>query len=152
MHFTIITPSLNYVRFLGECLDSVAGQIKGTDAVQSEIEIEHIVIDGGSTDESAEVASRFPHVKWIQESDDGMSDAINKGFGRAKGEWVMWLNADDRLKPGALEKMLDELERSNADVVYGDWDFIDEKGFFSRHVTAPRWSLFVHVHHHCFIG
>lgn len=153
MRFTIITPSLNYGRFLGDCLDSVAKQLDEERSGRSRsFEIEHFVIDGGSTDDSAQVASQFPHVKWIQESDDGMSDAINKGFGRAKGEWVMWLNADDRLKPGALEKMLDELERSNADVVYGDWDFIDEKGFFSRHVTAPRWSLFVHVHHHCFIG
>jgi hypothetical protein len=64
----------------------------------------------------------------------------------------MWLNADDRLKPGSLEKMVAELEKSDADVVYGDWDFIDVKGDFLRHVTTPRWSLFVHVHHHCFIG
>jgi glycosyltransferase involved in cell wall biosynthesis len=153
MRFTIITPSLNYGRFLGDCLDSVAKQLDEVRAGRSRsFEIEHFVIDGGSTDDSAQVASRFPHVKWIQESDDGMSDAINKGFDKATGEWVMWLNADDRLKPGALAKMLDDLERSNADVVYGDWDFIDEKGVFSRHVTAPRWSLFVHVHHHCFIG
>ena len=153
MRFTIITPSLNYGHFIGECLESVAGQVDDSKAEKiCGIEIEHFVIDGGSTDDSAQVASRFPHVKWIQESDDGMSDAINKGFDKATGEWVMWLNADDRLKPGALAKMLDDLERSNADVVYGDWDFIDEKGVFSRHVTAPRWSLFVHVHHHCFIG
>ena len=142
--FTIITASLNHGRFLGDCLESVARQ--------SGVSLEHFVIDGGSTDDSAEVAAKFPHATWIQEADEGMSDAINKGFDRAKGEWVMWLNADDRLKPGSLEKMVAELDKTNADVVYGDWDFIDEKGVFSRHVTAPRWSLFVHVHHHCFIG
>jgi len=142
--FTIITASLNHGRFLGDCLESVARQ--------SGVSLEHFVIDGGSTDDSAEVAAKFPHATWIQEADEGMSDAINKGFDRAKGEWVMWLNADDRLKPGALEKMVAELDKSNADVVYGDWDFTDEKGGFLRHVTAPRWSLFVHVHHHCFIG
>jgi hypothetical protein len=65
---------------------------------------------------------------------------------------VMWLNADDRLKPGALAKMLVLLERSTADVVYGDWDFIDDAGNFLRHVKAPKWSRFVHLHHHCFIG
>jgi glycosyltransferase involved in cell wall biosynthesis len=153
MRFTIITPSLNYGHFLGDCLESVAGQVDDSKAEKiCGIEIEHFVIDGGSTDDSAQVASRFPHATWIQEADEGMSDAINKGFDKATGEWVMWLNADDRLKPGALAKMLDEFEKTNADVVYGDWDFIDEKGGFLRHMIAPRWSLFVHVHHHCFIG
>ena len=144
MHFTIITPSLNYGRFLPDCLASVAAQ-KG-------VTFEHLVIDGGSTDDSAEVVARFPHALWTQEADKGMSDAINKGFDRAQGDWVMWLNADDRLKPGALVTMLSLLEKSNADVVYGDWDFINKEGDFLRHVTAPKWSRFVHVHHHCFIG
>lgn len=153
MRFTIITPSLNYGRYLGRCLDSVAKQLDvARERSSRSLEIEHLVIDGGSTDDSAEVTARFPHATWIQEADEGMSDAINKGFDRATGEWVMWLNADDRLKPGALLKMLDELDRSNADVVYGDWDFVNESGVFLRHVRAPRWSLFVHVHHHCIIG
>jgi len=153
MRFTIITPSLNYGRYLGECLDSVAKQLEDAQSGKSlNFEIEHFVIDGGSTDNSMEVAAKFPHATWIQEADEGMSDAINKGFDRATGDWVMWLNADDRLKPWALAKMMDKLAKSQADVVYGDWDFVDEKGHFMRHVKAPRWSSFVHVHHHCFIG
>lgn len=144
MNFTIVTPSLNYGNFLVDCLSSVAEQTGVT--------LEHLVIDGGSTDESAEVAARFPHARWSQEADHGMSDAINKGFDRAKGEWVMWLNVDDRLKPGALVEMLNFLEKSKADVVYGDWNFIDEAGNFTRHVTSPRWSVFVNTHHHCFVG
>jgi glycosyltransferase involved in cell wall biosynthesis len=144
MQFTIVTPSLDYGRYLGECLDSVAGQ-RG-------VTLEHLVIDGGSTDDSAAVAARFPHSTWIQEPDDGMSDAINKGFDRAKGDWLMWLNADDRLKPGALAAMLPLLEKSTAEVVYGDWDFINEAGIFQRHMRTPKWSGFVHVHHHCIIA
>jgi glycosyltransferase involved in cell wall biosynthesis len=144
MDFTIITPSQNYGRFLGDCLASVAAQ--------EGVSLEHLVIDGGSTDDSAEVAAKFPHATWIQEADEGMSDAINKGFDKATGEWVMWMNADDRLKLGSLEKMVAVPDKTNADVVYGNWDFINEKGGISRHVIAPRWSLFVHVHHHCFIG
>ncbi|MEI6177370.1 MAG: glycosyltransferase family 2 protein [Verrucomicrobiota bacterium] len=151
MHITIITPNLNYGRFLGDCLESVAKQIREHETSPS-VTLEHLLIDGGSTDESSKVASEFPHVTWIQEPDTGMSDAINKGFDRAKGDWVMWLNADDRLKPGALAEMIDFLEKSSADVVYGDWDFVDDKGIFQRHVTAPKWSRFVHVHHHCYIG
>jgi glycosyltransferase involved in cell wall biosynthesis len=144
MHFTIITPSLNYGRFLGDCLESVAAQ--------QGVTLEHLVIDGGSTDNSTEVAAGFPHVSWSSGPDRGMSDAINKGFDRAKGDWVMWLNADDRLKPGALAAMLPLLEISSADVVYGDWDFVNEAGAFRRHVISPKWSRFVHVHHHCFVG
>ncbi len=144
MDITIITPSLNYGRFLGDCLESVASQ--------QGVNLEHLVIDGGSSDDSAEVAVRFPHATWLQEPDEGMSDAINKGFDRATGKWVMWLNADDRLKPGALAAMLPLLEKSDADVVYGDWDFINETGEHMRHITAPKWSRFVHIHHHCFVG
>jgi glycosyltransferase involved in cell wall biosynthesis len=183
MNFTIITPSLNYGRFLGDCLESVAAQMEaskerrnpsadahvdplrgakhcelnlhgqgGSETASPCVSLEHLVIDGGSTDESARVAAGFPGVTWIQESDQGMSDAINKGFDRATGDWVMWLNADDRLKPGALARMIQYLGKSDADVVYGDWDFVDESGKFMRHVTSPKWSMFVHVHHHCFVG
>ena len=161
MHLTLITPSLNYGRFLGDCLESVARQADDISASEDPragrqrslgITLEHLIIDGGSTDDSAEVAARFPHATWLQEPDGGMSDAINKGFERAKGEWVMWLNADDRLKPGALEAILPLLENCAADVVYGDWDFVDEGGSFLRHVKSLPWSRFVHVHHHCFIG
>ncbi len=144
MDFTIITPSLNYGRFIGECLESVA--------TQEGVSFEHLVIDGGSTDESADVAARFPNANWTQEPDKGMSDAINKGFDRAKGDWVMWLNADDRLKAGAMATMLPLLKASDADVVYGDWDFVDESGDFLRRMTSPRWSKFVHIHHHCFVA
>jgi glycosyltransferase involved in cell wall biosynthesis len=143
MDFTIITPSLNYGHFLDDCLSSVAGQ--------TDVTFEHLVFDAGSTDDSAEVAARFPHVRWMQEPDKGMSDAINKGFERAQGDWVIWLNADDRLKPGALAQMLAALKESSADVVYGDYDFIDESGGLIRRMKVPRWSAFVHIHHHCYV-
>ena len=142
--FTIITPSFNYGCYLHDCLASVAGQVG--------LNLEHLVYDGGSTDDSREVAARFPHARWIEEADRGMSDAINKGFAQAKGKWVMWLNADDRLLPGALQEVLRVLNQSDADLVYGDWNFINENGSHLRRVKCPRWSMFVHVHHHCYIG
>ncbi len=143
MDFTIITPNLNYGRFLSDCLSSVANQ--------SGVTLEHLVFDGGSTDESAAVAATYPSIIWSQEKDAGMSAAINKGFGRAQGDWVIWLNADDRLKPGALAEILIELKKSNADVVYGDYDFINESGNLIRQMKVPRWSAFVHIHHHCYV-
>lgn len=144
MDFTIITPNRNYGRFLDDCLGSVA--------TQEGVELEHLVMDGGSTDDSHERVKAHPHARWIAEEDSGMSQAINRGFDRARGEWVMWLNADDRLKPGALAEMKKALSVCDEDVVYGDFDFIDEGGRFLRSVKLPGWSRFVHVHHHCYIG
>ena len=144
MDFTVITPNLNHGRFISECLESVAGQ--------EGVSVEHLVVDGGSTDDSAAIAARFPRVDWSQGPDKGMSDAINKGFERARGEWVMWLNADDRLQPGALAKIKDAAARSSADIIYGNYDFVNEAGTFLRSVQVPSWSPFVHVHHCCYIG
>lgn len=144
MDFTIITPSFNYGKFLGDCLASVAAQ--------SGVTFEHLVFDAGSSDNSAAVAADFPHIRWLQETDRGMSHAINKGFDGAQGDWVMWLNADDRLKPGALAGILEYMKTATADVVYGDWDFIDEGGKFLRHVKSLKWSQFINVHHHCYVG
>lgn len=144
MDFTIITPSYNYGRFLEDCLESVASQ--------QGVTYEHLVLDAGSTDNTAEIAARFPGISWKQEPDSGMSQAINRGFDRAKGEWVMWLNADDRLKPGILASLIDRLRSTDADVVYGDFDFIKESGSLIRHVRLPRWSPFIHIHHHCYVG
>ena len=143
MDFTIITPSLNYGRFLGDCLQSVA--------CQNDVTLEHLVFDAGSIDHSAEVAARFPHICWTREPDSGMSNAINKGFDKAVGDWVIWLNADDRLKPDSLAKMLIALKKTDSDVVYGNYDFIDISGGFTRHMRVPIWSKFVHIHHHCYV-
>lgn len=144
MDFTIITANRNYGRFLGDCLASVASQVG--------VKLEHLVLDAGSTDESREVAAGFPEVTWVDSDDAGMSEAINRGFDLARGRWVMWLNADDRLKSGALAAILQRLGGTPADVVYGDFDFIDEAGDFLRSVRLPGWSPFVHIHHHCYIG
>lgn len=115
--FTIITPNLNGAAFLRDCLASVAGQ--------HGVELDHWVIDGGSTDCSEAVVREFAAVKWLQELDEGMADAINKGFDRAKGEWVMWLNSDDYLLPGALARVQAFAEmHPEADVIHGDCRFV----------------------------
>lgn len=144
MDFTIITPNFNYGIFLDDCLRSVADQ--------NSVTFEHLVYDAGSTDMSADVASRFPHVSWISETDGGMSEAINKGFDQAKGDWVMWLNADDRLIPGVLSSLLSYLKSCDDDIVYGKWNFITNDGSFLRHVKSLEWSAFINIHHHCFVA
>lgn len=121
MKVSIVTPSFQQGHFLAECIEGVMAQ-KG-------VEVEHLVVDAGSTDETLEVLKRYPHLKWTSEPDDGMSDGINKGFRRATGDWVMWLNCDDYLLPGALEKVAEAARKHpEADVLHGDCIFVTEEG------------------------
>jgi glycosyltransferase involved in cell wall biosynthesis len=143
--FTIVTPSLGYGRFIGDCLASVAGQ--------EGVTLEHRVIDAGSTDGTAEVVARFPHATFVQEPDGGMSEGINKGFRAARGTWVMWLNADDRLKPGALAAVkAHAATRPASDVIYGGWDFVREDGGFEKRMTVFPFRCRMLSHLGCYIG
>jgi glycosyltransferase involved in cell wall biosynthesis len=145
MDFTIVTASYNYGRYIGECLDSVAAQEGAT--------LEHLVMDAGSKDDTAEVVARYPHATFFQEPDKGMCDGINKGFLRAKGEWVIWLNADDRLKPGALAAVKDFAEKHpEADVIFGAWDFVDADGKFERRMSLFPFRRLMLAHLGCYIG
>jgi glycosyltransferase involved in cell wall biosynthesis len=119
MTFSIITPSFNQGRFLPQCIESVLAQ--------EGIDFEHIVTDAGSTDETLEVLQRYPHLQWTSEPDAGMSDGINKGFRKASGDWVMWLNCDDYLLPEALAKVKAfALAHPDADIIHGDCVFVKE--------------------------
>jgi glycosyltransferase involved in cell wall biosynthesis len=143
--FTIVTASYDYGHYIGECLQSVADQ-KG-------VTFEHLIMDAGSKDATAEMVSRFPHAEFHQESDMGMSDGINKGFRRAKGKWVMWLNADDRLKPGTLAIVKNAADTlSHVDVIYGGWDYMDDQGAFIRRMPAIPFDRRILVQHGCYIG
>lgn len=145
MDFTIVTASYNYGRYIGECLASVA--------CQEGVTLEHLVMDAGSTDYTAEVVADFAHAQFFQEPDKGMCDGINKGFRRAKGKWVMWLNADDRLKPGAL-RAVKEFAESNpsTDVIYGAFDFVDAEGKFERRMVLFPFRRLMLAHLGCYIG
>ena len=143
--FTIITPSYNYGHYIGECLQSVANQ-KGAS-------FEHLVMDAGSSDDTIAVVSEHPHATWYQEPDKGMSDGINKGFKRAKGEWVMWLNADDRLLPGALSAVKNFASRNpGADVIYGCWNFMNNHGEHIRRMTVFPLVRSMLSNHGCYIA
>lgn len=145
MDFSIITPSLNYGHYIGDCLQSVAAQ--------QGVTFEHLVMDAGSADDTAGVVARFPHATFLQEPDHGMSDGINKGFRRARGTWVMWLNADDRLKMSALASVLDFARRQlAADVIYGCWDYIDAAGTVGRRMTLFPFDRRILVQVGCYIG
>jgi glycosyltransferase involved in cell wall biosynthesis len=117
---SVITPSYNQARFLPETLQSVRSQDYPN--------IEHIVVDGGSTDGSVEVLRQAPGIRWVSERDRGQVDAINKGFAMASGEVLAWLNSDDTLDPRTVSLAVAALERTGADMVYGDVEIVDEHG------------------------
>ena len=143
--FTIVTPSYNYHEYIRDMLDSVTAQ-KGAS-------YEHLIYDAGSTDGTLDIIGEYDHVKLTIEPDDGMSDAINKGFKMARGKWVMWLNTDDRLKPGALASVKKFAEEQpDADVLYGAWNFIDAEGNIQRTMGLFPFRKLMLVHYGCYIG
>ena len=83
---------------------------------------ELIVIDDGSTDDTPELASGFPvKVRYVRQENQGLSAVRNRGIELACGEYIIFLDADDVLAPGKLETQVKVLERTGADVAYGDW-------------------------------
>jgi glycosyltransferase involved in cell wall biosynthesis len=132
---SILTPSYQQGRFLPDCLRSVA--------TQTYPHIEHVVFDGGSTDETLDVlAAAGESVRWTSEPDRGQADAVNKAYTASSGEIVGWLNSDDGFfSTDAVARAVAAFERHpDADVVYGDTAFVDESGLILRHAWA-RWSM-----------
>ncbi len=123
---TVITPCFNSAATLPTLLDSVDAQ--AADAARGLFELEHIVMDGGSTDGTlALLASRSrPWRTVVSEPDRGPADAINKGFARAGGDYIAWLNADDAYAPGALARSVAALQRRpRASFSFGRCPIID---------------------------
>jgi glycosyltransferase involved in cell wall biosynthesis len=146
MQFSVVTPSFNQGRFLSDCLQSVADQRS------AEIQVEHIVVDACSTDETKALLESRSDVVWTSKPDDGQTDAINKGFRQASGEWLMWLNADDFLLPGALEKVRNfTLRQKQADVIYGDCRFVDAVSRTLRDKKEGGLDLMMLVLYGCYI-
>ena len=114
MKVSVITVCFNANASIEACLESVANQTYS--------DIEHIVIDGGSTDGTIATVRRYPHVATVvSESDSGIFNAMNKGISRATGEYLIFLNADDLFpKPDALEAAMAAIRNMpDADVIYG---------------------------------
>jgi glycosyltransferase involved in cell wall biosynthesis len=136
---SIVTPSLNQGRYIVDTIESVVAQRYP--------DVEHIVVDGGSTDGTLEILARHPHLKVIAEPDRGHADAINKGFRVATGDVLAFLNSDDTLAPGALQRVEREIDPSSGrHVVMGRCRFIDEHGRFTgiehpRHFQSHRRVL-----------
>ena len=143
---SIVTPSYNQARFLEQTIQSVLEQDYPN--------LEYFVMDGGSTDGSLEIIQRYaPRLAgWVCEKDRGQTDALNKGFARATGQILAWLNSDDTYEPGAVSAAVAALtSRPDAAAIYGEANFIDENGrvigrFPAAQTDLPRLRRgYVHV-------
>ena len=151
LELSIITVCRNAERTIADTLRSVASQVGVSGR------IEHIVVDGASTDNTLNVVKGFPAVRWISEPDQGISDAFNKGIRISKGKWILFLNADDHLADNRV--LMDILPHLNStwDVVYGKKIIVDaESGaalhelgnenawrYLHQRMTLPHPALFM---------
>jgi len=120
---SIVTPSFNQAKFLRLTMESVLSQDYPN--------LEYILMDGGSTDGSLDIIREYEDrlAYWESIPDKGQTDAINKGFAKATGKYLAWLNSDDIYQPGAIAEAVDYLERHPpVGLVYGDCAFIDAEG------------------------
>jgi glycosyltransferase involved in cell wall biosynthesis len=123
--FSIVTPSHRPGEWLPLCLASVADQ---------GLDVEHLVQDAGSDDGTPERLKNDPRVRLFVEQDAGMYDAINRGFRRASGDVLAWLNCDEQYLPGALRRAGDFLAaHPEVDVLFGDVVVVNEDGDYLCH-------------------
>jgi glycosyltransferase involved in cell wall biosynthesis len=142
---SIVTTSLNHAAFLGEALDSVRSQHYP--------DLEHIVLDGASTDTTVPLLQsmtgpEWQHLNWTSESDGGQTQAMNKGLRQATGDIIGWLNADDRYRPGCLQTVSKFFaDNPSIDILYGDYTLIDQHGKHLRIRREIEFSRFVLLYH-----
>lgn len=163
MKFSIVTPNYNYGRFLQKALESVLAQADAPGAPA----IEHLVIDGGSTDDSVSILERWASFvrgtaaakesrysfSFVSEPDQGQTDAINKGLRRATGDIVAWLNADEWYLPGKLALVATAFAgHPEADFIYGEPLFVRADGTPIRVKRDHPFSRFVLLRYGCHIS
>jgi glycosyltransferase involved in cell wall biosynthesis len=143
---SIITPSFNQARFIGEALESVR--------LQNNENYEHLVIDGMSTDGTIDLLrdqttkNEQQNIFWLSERDSGQSEALNKGFRRARGEIVGWLNSDDRYRANCFEHIVEAFENyPEVDIIYGDYLIVNEVGKVLKIRREIEFNAFILLYH-----
>ncbi len=137
---SIVTPSFNQGDYIEKTIRSVL--------LQGYPNLEYIIIDGGSTDQTVDIIKKYEKWInfWVSEKDRGQSHAINKGLARTSGELLGWLNSDDYYLPGALFKLAKSyLEDTSVGAIYGQGHIVDESGaivYTPKLETVTRENLF----------
>jgi glycosyltransferase involved in cell wall biosynthesis len=142
---SVVTPAYNSAAFIEETIQSVLEQDYSF--------LEYLVMDGGSTDGTLEILKRYNNrVDWISEPDKGQTDALIKGFKRAHGRIVSWLNADDIYMPGVVRRAVNYLvTHPEIDVIYSDCQVIDSSGQVLQTWRTRSFSLVDLARGECFI-
>lgn len=130
--FSVITPTLNRAHLLERALDSVRNQ--------SVPALEHIVVDGGSTDSTLDILATYPDVTVLTGPDDGLYDAINKGIAAARGDVIVLLNDDDELMPRAIELASTAFEANPAAKMFSGSVIVDFPGLGARQFGGRRFQ------------
>ena len=133
---TVVTPSYNQAQFLEQTICSVLDQETPN--------LEYMVVDGGSKDGSLAIIQKYAGdlAWWVSEPDKGQGHAIQKGFNRAQGKYLAWLNSDDYYLPDALDSAIKTLEaHPEMGMVYGDVLAVDENGKTIRRLRYQPWDL-----------
>lgn len=131
LKISIVTPTLNQGEFIEKAILSVLNQRYAN--------FEHIIIDGGSTDNTIDVLKAYPHLIWKSENDGGQSEAINKGFRYATGDIVAWLNSDDYYEENIFGMVANYFVRQkNCQFLYGDITYIDMQGSKLYQITGSE--------------
>lgn len=128
---SLVTPSYNQAAYLRETIESILRQ--------GYPNLEYMIVDGGSDDGSQEIIREYEDQLswWVSEPDEGQSVAINKGFHRATGELVAWVNSDDLLLPRCLHLVANKYREGGAPtIIHGDCIYIDEKGMITRAIRT----------------
>lgn len=130
---SVITPTLNQGRFIERTIRSIHGQ--------GYPNLEHIVVDGGSTDGTLDILKRYEdRLQWSSEKDAGQADAINRGIGRSSGEIITYLNSDDIYETGALLRVAESFAKNpDAQWLTGRCRIINEQDLeVRRAITAYK--------------
>ena len=133
---TVVTPSLNCGPFILRNIESIRSQqlAPGT--------VEHWIIDGGSSDGTLDILKAQSGLRFISETDRGLSHAVNKGLERARGDWIIWLNADDELAPGALKLFFEAREQfPGAKIFVGQQKIFGYDGAFEQMNVGWEYDL-----------
>jgi glycosyltransferase involved in cell wall biosynthesis len=131
---SVITPTLNAARYLGATIDSVKSQDYPF--------VEHIVVDGGSTDETVEIVHRASDVVLVRRAVSDQAQSVNLGFQIARGDVIGWLNADDLYLEGAIGRAVQALhERPDAAMVYANYLEIDSTGHETQRLPSKPFDL-----------
>ncbi len=133
---SIVTPSFNQVAYLEQTILSVLSQQYGN--------LEYGIIDGKSTDGSLKIIKKYSEKLswWVSEKDRGQAEAINKGFQRARGQFIAWLNSDDQFLPGAIDGAIQCFTKyPNAVIVHGDVVAVDAENHILNIIRYKDWGL-----------